>query len=279
MTPPAHEQDYPFVDAHVHIRDASGLDCAAAAGVVAVRDAGMHLASPAGTRILFIPHKPPLIVVSSGWAIYKKGGYGSFFGVPVETRKEITSEIAKLKRAGAGIIKIMASGMVSLRDPGKVTTGGFDRDDLAWIVAEADSHGLEVMAHVNGEQAIIDASEAGVRSVEHGFFMTTRALEELASKKTFWVPTIGALKRAVGSAHASQEVIAFVDGLVHSQLEMIGHARAVGVPLAVGTDCVLPDPGYKVAYDAELAYFEQAGLPVDEVKNIACEGGARLLGI
>ena len=32
--------------------------------------------------------------------------------------------------------------------------------------------GLGVMAHANGEHAIMDAAEAGVRSIEHGFFMS-----------------------------------------------------------------------------------------------------------
>jgi hypothetical protein len=42
---------------------------------------------------------------------------------------------------------------------------------------------------------------------------------------------------------------------------------------------VLPDPRYAEAYDAELAYFEQAGIPHGEVMKIASEGGADLLGL
>jgi imidazolonepropionase-like amidohydrolase len=59
---------------------------------------------------------------------------------------------------------------------------------------------------------------------------------------------------------------------------MIRRAHAIGVPLAVGTDCVLPDPRYQEAYAAELAYFEQAGIPREDVMKIASEGGAELLG-
>ena len=58
---------------------------------------------------------------------------------------------------------------------------------------------------------------------------------------------------------------------------MIRQARDIGVSLAVGTDCVLPDADYRAAYDAELRYFEQTGLSRDAVMAIACEGGARLL--
>ncbi len=267
-----------FVDAHVHIRERHGLDAVVEAGVLAVRDAGTK--NGAGLTIgktAGLSAAP--VVVSAGWALWKKGGYGSNFGNPVETREEILSEILKLKRDGAGIIKVMATGMVSLKEPGRVTTGGFNKDELRFIVQAAATCGLGVMAHANGEHAIIDAAEAGVRSIEHGFFMSGRALEIMAKKSTFWVPTVGALKRAAESGNVSQETEDFVAGLIRSHLEMILHAHGIGVPLAVGTDCVLPDSRYAEAYEAELAYLQQAGISHGEVIKIAGECGARLLGI
>ena len=60
---------------------------------------------------------------------------------------------------------------------------------------------------------------------------------------------------------------------------MIRHAHAVGVPLAVGTDFVLPGVGYREAYFAELGCFEEAGISRDEVLKIASDNGARLLGL
>jgi hypothetical protein len=267
-----------FVDAHVHLKDMCCLDAVVNAGVVAVRDAGMkNRIRPVIGKTVDRPASP--VVVSAGWALYKKGGYGSIFGYPVETRTEIQSEIFRLKRAGAGIIKIMASGMVSLKAPGNVTAGGFNKDDLHFIVQTAATCGLGVMAHANGEHTIIDAAEAGVRSIEHGFFMSVRALDMMAKKSIFWVPTIGALKRAAGSGTAAKETEDFIAGLIRSHLDMMRYARGIGVPFAIGTDCVLPDPRYAEVYETELGYFEQAGIPHGEVMRIACEGGARLLGI
>jgi len=265
-----------FVDAHVHIRDSSGLDAAAVAGITAVRDAG----TKDGAGIITRSKSSRMVtVVSAGWALYKKGGYGSIFGYPVETTDEIQSEILRLKRDGAGIIKVMASGMVSLNEPGRVTAGGFNKDELHFIVQTAATCGLGVMAHANGEHTIIDAAQAGVRSIEHGFFMSMRALDIMAKKSIFWVPTIGALKRAAESGTATKETEGFVDGLIRSHLEMMRYAHGIGVPFAIGTDCVLPDSRYAEAYKTELAYFEQAGIPHGEVIKIACECGARLLGI
>jgi len=262
------------VDAHVHIKDPSGLAAVKAAGIVAVRDggtkdgAGLTATAPDGPR-----------VVSAGQALFKRGGYGDRFGVPVEGREECTAEIQKLASAGAGIIKAMASGMVSLKEPGRITPGGFDRDELEFIVDEAGRKGLGVMAHANGEAAIMSASAAGVRSIEHGFFMSERALAMMRERGVFWVPTVGALQRAAGAAGVSTDVGAFIARTIEGHVAMIRRAFAMGVPLAIGTDCVLPDPHYRDVYGSELGFFRKAGIPLDAVKKIAREGGRELLGM
>lgn len=278
MTPDRTDHRAPFVDAHVHIRDTRGLDAVSAAGVVGVRDAGIRENRLSQSRP-FDHHDARPVIVSARWAIYKKGGYGSVFGAAVENRDELSSEITKLAQAGADIIKVMASGMVSLHEPGTVTAGGFSEEELRFIVHEAGKAGLGVMAHANGENAIIAAARAGVRSIEHGFFMTEAALEVMAEAKTFWVPTIGALTRAAQAATLSKQMGESIEALLHSHLAMVLKAHSIGVPLAVGTDCVLPDPEYGNKYDAELSYFEQAGLEHQDVIHLACDGGARLLGI
>ena len=159
------------VDAHVHLRQPAGLVDVVSAGIAAVRDAGtkggagLRRSGPGGPR-----------VISAGWALVRKGGYGSFMGVAVEGRAEVRAEVLKLKAAGAGIIKVVASGMVSLKEPGKITSGGFSREELLTIVEEAAAAGLGVMAHANGDDAITNSARAGVRSIEHGFFMTREGL-------------------------------------------------------------------------------------------------------
>jgi imidazolonepropionase-like amidohydrolase len=267
-----------FVDAHVHIADMAALEEVRAAGITAVRDAGMRRNAEQGLPPYRLAAHSPL-VISSGWALYKKGGYGASLGVALENRHDIASEILRLARAGADIIKVMASGMVSLKRPGTITLGGFSQEDLCFIVEEARRHGLGVMAHANGEEAIMAAASAGVRSVEHGFFMTERALGAMAGYGTYWTPTVGALARAAESGAPSKEAKAYIARLIVSHLHMIRQAHGMGVALAVGTDCTLPDPRYREAYGAELLYFEQAGISLDGVHAIACEGGARLLGI
>lgn len=263
-----------YVDAHVHLRDAGGLADIKNAGVIAVRDAGTK--DSVGLRI---SGPDATTVVSAGWALCRRGGYGSLFGVSLDTREEIAGEILKLKQAGAGIIKVIASGMVSLKRPGEITAGGFGRDELRFIVETARTNGLEVMAHANGEAAIVNAAEAGVRSVEHGFFMTDTALESLQANGVFWVPTVGALQRAADQPDVGHEGKLFVERTIDRHLALVRKAFAMRVLLAIGTDAVLPDRRYKSIYEAEISYFRMAGIPGDAVLAIACEGGKKLIGL
>jgi imidazolonepropionase-like amidohydrolase len=267
-----------FVDAHVHLTRSDALQDLARAGIVAVRDAGTKEGHGLTIQRSLVTGST-LRIVTAGRALSKRGGYGSFLGTAVETRQEIAAEILKLKAEGTDIIKIITSGVVSFEHPGTVTPGGFERDEIRFIVDEAGRHGLEVMAHANGETAIMSAADAGVRSIEHGFFMTEAALRSLGKYNVYWVPTVGALRRAAERSVVRPEIASSIEEEIERHLFMVGRAYRSGVPLAVGTDCVLPDPRYREAYEAELAYFRQAGIPDDEVLRIAVEGGRELLGI
>lgn len=268
-------RDSAWVDAHVHLRDAAALREIAAAGVAAVRDAGSRAGTGIGLRDQV--GDAGLRIITAGRALVKRGGYGALLGAPVATKDEIEHEIAELAGAGVDILKVVASGVVSISQPGAVTSGGFDQGELRTIVAAAAGHGLAVMCHANGAESIRNAVQAGVRSIEHGFFITEDNLRALRDAGVFWVPTVGALHRA--AAGADLEAQYAIAEVIEQHLVMLAKAFELGVPLAVGTDCVLPDRRYGGLYQDELAFFRRAGIPADAVNVIACEGGRKLLGL
>jgi hypothetical protein len=277
MSTARHSAEIPYVDAHVHIRAASARVDIAKASVGAVRDAGTREGFGLGLRSERNGERP--VIITAGRALVKTGGYGSNLGSPVEGRADIERAITGLAEAGAGVLKVVASGVVSLQRAGEVTPGGFDRGELRFIVETAGRHGLAVMAHANGAEVISDAAEAGVRSIEHGYFMTRDALAVMKANSVFWVPTVGALQRAAEFAGASDATRTIVAGTIDRHLEMVNAAFQLGVHLAIGTDCVLPDRRYGGCYQAELIYFRKAGIPNEEVERIAREGGRELLGL
>ena len=61
---------------------------------------------------------PIHLIVTSGWALFKEGSYGSLFGAAVATKDEMWTEISQLTFSGADIIKVVASAMVRLKVPG-----------------------------------------------------------------------------------------------------------------------------------------------------------------
>ena len=57
------------------------------------------------------------------------------------------------------------------------------------IVGEAANKGIAVMAHAHGAEGAHAAVKAGVRSIEHGTYLTDETLKLMASMGTFFVPT------------------------------------------------------------------------------------------
>ena len=83
--------------------------------------------------------------------------------------------VAELSAAGADQIKVMASGLVGLDDFGRIGPVQFETEDLRYLIEQARTRGLPVMAHANGAEAVTRCIEAGVSSVEHGYFMGPEA--------------------------------------------------------------------------------------------------------
>ena len=55
-------------------------------------------------------------------------------------------------------MKVVHSGIVSIKNPGKITSGGFTREELRCLVEEAQQYGLPVHCHVNSDPSIREAA-------------------------------------------------------------------------------------------------------------------------
>jgi imidazolonepropionase-like amidohydrolase len=69
----------------------------------------------------------------------------------------------------------------------------FTPDELRAIVDVAKSAGKEVMAHCHSPAAIRHAVLAGVRSIEHGTFITQELIELMAERGTAQIPTLAVM--------------------------------------------------------------------------------------
>jgi len=174
----------------------------------------------------------PITLRTCGYALYREGGYGSFLGRPVKDRDDIKRHIDELYRRDADFIKVINSGIISTE--GRVTEGGFSEEELRIIVEEAHEKGLKVFCHVSSAERIIEAINAGVDSVEHGFFMTEEALHMMKERDVTWTPTIYALVCFANTLDGRKREI--LEGIVRNHIKMVSLSKQLGVRINIGSD-------------------------------------------
>lgn len=103
---------------------------------------------------------------------------------PDQIRHVVRSEINR----GADWIKFAASGGFSspADDPSQVT---YSQEEMNMLVATAKDLGIPSCPHVYGDEGIIRALNAGVRSIEHGNLASANTLARMEKQGVFLVPT------------------------------------------------------------------------------------------
>ncbi len=196
-----------------------------------------------------------LVLKTCGYALYRAGGYGGFIGRPIEHPEQIPIVIKKLYESGADFIKVVHSGVISYSAEGYVTKGGFTREELSLIVQVARAYGLRVYCHVNSEARIIEAIEAGVNSIEHGFFISSRALSMMQKKDVAWTPTAYALLSLAERVPAKEA--AFYRELVSRHLNMVKQAYRLGIRIKTGSDAGASGLGHAEAFLREWKLLKE----------------------
>ncbi len=248
-------------------------------GVTAVRDGGDCAAHTLRFKAESFPapeYPPRLNAAGKAW---RAGGrYGRMIGRPPEEGFTLAQCIERLERA-TDHVKILNSGMNSLKEFGKETPPQFSAGEMEAAVSAARKYGLHVMAHANGKLPVRICVDAGCRSIEHGFFMGRENLDRMAELQTFWVPTAFSMK-----AYAREldpgciEADVSLRNLDH-QLEQIAYAGQAGVPVALGTDSGGLGLNHGAAVAEEMKLLLEAGFTIEEAIRSATLEGARLLGI
>ena len=161
------------------------------------------------------------------------GHYGSFIGTSYGDMAEYAALAAAQRDSGADFIKIMISGLMDFHQYGVLTQESLPPEEIRELVAVAHGEGLSVMAHANGDAAVEAAARAGVDSVEHGAYLTSRALEAMGAAGTIWVPTLSTIGNLRGKGRFPEAAVARI---LDSALENVSAFAAMGGLLAPGSD-------------------------------------------
>lgn len=272
-----------LIDCHLHLtlpdsekgHLAERVNNILAAGIATVREAG----SKNPVDFFF----PPLHVVSTGQGISRVNHYGSNLGLSVHTVAEAEKMIDRLASNGVAQIKVIASGIFSFTEYGRIGPAPFDKNELMALVRRARLHGLPVMAHASGDEEIRRCLEAGVHSIEHGYFVSKTTLQLMAQSEIFWVPTLAPVAAWLETEtqtppldHKQRDV---VRRSLTTQMEMVALGASEGVKIAAGTDAGAPGVPHGPSLLRELELLRECGLPAVDVLRSATAVAASVCGI
>ncbi|MHB1131889.1 MAG: metal-dependent hydrolase family protein [Chloroflexota bacterium] len=219
-------------------------------------------------------------IVAAGTSICMTGGHGWFIGREADGPQEVRKAAREQLKAGAELVKLMATGGVLT--PGLDVGGtGLSLEEMAAAVGEAHNAGKHTAAHAIGTQGIKNALNAGVDSIEHGCMLDEECLALLVRREAYYVPTLSAVTHIV--RHAEQGEMADYVGRKARQvydfhLQSFAAARQAGVRIAAGTDASTPyNPHGGLPYELELMVAAGAS-PVEALRS-ATVVAAELLGL
>ena len=223
-------------------------------------------------------------IFSAGEMVQVTGGHGSRVGEvandgPAEFRKAVRREI----RAGATWIKLAISGGIATPG-GDIAAAFMTRDEMEAVTDVAHRHGVKVTAHSGSPAATIDAVEAGIDCIEHGYFLTPNVFRLMKQHGTWYVPTILVSQPAtrpfferIGSP---QWYLERVEAVGQRHWQALRTAIDEGVRIALGTDQLPHEPNDgTIATVREAQYYVEAGMTPLEALRSATINAATMLGV
>jgi len=189
-----------LIDAHVHIGSLPQMRAALESGVTTVRSAGASHYADVGLRELVKRgHVAGPDMVAAGYHVRPGVAaeifmdfpeLGDLLGPPGVSNAEAIRRIvrANLPR-GVEWIKTNATERAGTpdTDPRRQL---YSQEELRVLVVEAGAQNIPVMAHAHGAEGADAAVRAGVRSIEHGTYLTDDTLQMMVKQGTYFDPTV-----------------------------------------------------------------------------------------
>jgi imidazolonepropionase-like amidohydrolase len=251
------------------------------AGVTTVRDVGATDGlSIDVARAVELGVLPGPRVVAAGRAIAMTGGHGWFLGREADGPDAVRHAVREELKNGANCIKLMASGGVYGHDE-KPDSPQLTVEEMRAGVDEAHKASRKVAAHAYSVEAIQNALDAGVDSIEHGSFVDEETAGRMRERGVYLVPTMSvyaamsARGPELGAADYIQRKTAQV---LDASREAFRLALATDIPIAAGTDCGAPGHPHGTLPEELRLMVEAGGNPMQALR-FATSAAAELLGI
>ena len=278
-----------FVDAHAHISNLAAARAALQSGVTTARDLGVNNFFDIGVRELNHAGVADLPdVVAAGYHVRPRPAEELFIDIPklgalMGKTVSGTENVRRIVRAqierGVNVIKVMATERAGLpdTDPRKRV---FTDEEIAAVVDEARKSGVYVAAHAHGDEGAYAAVKAGVRSIEHGTYLSDRTLALMKERGTYFVPTIATVADLIEPGGDYDNAILSIRGrhMLPRVRETAAKAWKLGIKMVAGTDTGYgPNSNRRIPH--EVIELVAIGMPPMEAIKAATSVSAECMGI
>jgi imidazolonepropionase-like amidohydrolase len=276
-----------LIDAHTHIATLanarralhSGVTTVRSASVPAFQDVVMRDLAKAG-QIMAPDVLATGVFVSPnlGETILADARLGPLAG-GVTTPEQLRALVRVNLDRGVDWIKTRGTERAGLpdTDPRKQV---YDERELRAIVEEAATRNIPVMAHAHGDEGAYAAVAAGVKSIEHGTYLSDSTLRLMKQKGTWLVPTLSTIVDLTQPGGDYDDPVLVLRGqhMAPRIEDTIRRAHAMGVRIATGADTDYGAEGV-TRISHEVMRFRALGLTPVEALASATSGAAELLGV
>ncbi|MFQ5631786.1 MAG: amidohydrolase family protein, partial [bacterium] len=278
-----------LIDAHVHIRDFGAAKRALKSGVTTARSMGVSHFSDVGMRELAAAGKiDSPEILAAGYHVRPRLADAFFMDMPGHSdllEKGVHGETEMRRMARAMIahkvnwMKTNATARAGLpqTDPREPY---YSEVEMRALVEEAAKNNIPVAAHAHGDEGGQAAVLGGVRSIEHGTYLSEETLKLMAQKGTFLVPTIAVVADLAHPGGDYDSPVLQIRGRhMYPRIKMTAAmAYKLGVKLVTATDTGY-GPESTLRLSLELEEFVALGLSSFETIKAATSVAAELLGV
>jgi imidazolonepropionase-like amidohydrolase len=201
------------------------------------------------------------------------GGYGSLFGIEVDSPEEARKAARALVKAGCDWVKCFASIEWERGDGEPISAVNMAPELIQEIYAVAHHHGKPCTAHAIHDQAIRNAVEAGADCIEHGIMLSEATAALMATRGTHLVPTLSGYWEHCNPAWGRGEGVVRHGLMLHEHHgQAFRNAVQAGVKIAYGSDTL----GNLVD---EVRIMQENGFTPMDCVLAATRNGADVLGM
>lgn len=279
-----------LIDAHTHIGNLRALRTALESGVTTVRSSGASSYADVGMRELVRNGAiPGPDVVASGYHVRPRLAEEAFLSSPelavfmrppgVTTADGIRQIVRVNLSHGVDWIKVLATERAGTADTDP-RLQVYTEEQLRAAVEAANQKNVPVQAHAHGDEGAMAAVRAGVRSIEHGTYLSDATLRLMKEKGTYLDPTYTTVVDLVepGGDYDTAPLRIRGHHMLPRLADTVTRAYKLGVRIVTGADTSY-GPNSLTRIAQEVANFVELGMTPAQALQAATVVPAGMLRI